>query len=121
MKSELCKNSKILLPTHEPGGLDVKIYPHWASAPTYTFVKIDNGVPSEISIHKLKSDDLLIKLIKKLGVKFVIAASLSIRALTLLEKIEVKVATSAPIIVKDAIDKFCKGNLRFVKVCYYKI
>lgn len=121
MKAELCKNSRILLPTHDPGGVDVKIYPHWASAPTYTFVKIDDGIPNEVCIHRLESDDLLINLIKKLNVKFVIASSLSTRALRLLENLKVKVAVSSPMIVKDAIDKFCEGKLNFVKLCYYKI
>jgi len=118
--SGMCLNTKILLPTYEPGGLDAKIYPHWASSPTYTFVSIKNGEPDEVNIYRLESDELLINLIKRLDVKVVVASSLSIRALELLEKIGTRVAISQSIRVKDAISKFCNGELYFVKICRYK-
>jgi len=66
--------------------------------------------------HKLASDDLIINIVKREKIEYIIAQSLSTRALELLEKLGVKVLLGNVKTVRDAIDKFRKGELYLAKL-----
>lgn len=111
---------KILLPTYEPS-LESKIYPHWKDSPYFTIVCFDgkNVLSSKHVPHK--SDELIINLVKKENVKYVIALSLSTRALELLNKNNVTVLTGNITTVRDALLKFKKKELFKLKLIKEKL
>ena len=110
------KEASILIPTYEPGGLDAKIYPHWKDAPTFTHIVLVNSGVKEVYIHRLSSDDLIINIVKREGVKYVIAQSLSTRAIELLKKLGVKVLLGNVKTVREAVEKFRDKELYVVKL-----
>jgi len=107
---------RALIPTHEPGGLNAKVYPHWKDAPVFTQVVFNHGGVREVRVHKLTSDELVINIVRREGINYVIAQSLSTRAIELLEKLGVKVILGNAATVADAISKFMEGKLYLVKL-----
>ena len=108
---------KLLIPTYEPGGIDAKIYPHWKDSPTFTQVILSKeGNVVDIKVHKLLSDELIINLVVREGINYVIAQSLSSRAIELLCKVGVKVLTGKVNTVKEALEKFRRRELYLLKL-----
>ena len=107
---------RILLPTYQPGGLKAKIYPHWKDAPSFTIVCFDGEKVLEEKSVSLGSDELIINLVKKENIKYVIAMSLSTRALELLTKQGVVVLTGNISTVQDALEKFKEKKLFKLKL-----
>ncbi|OYT61725.1 MAG: hypothetical protein B6U69_03075 [Thermofilum sp. ex4484_15] len=102
---------RTLLPTYQPGGLKAKVYPHWRDSPTFTKVCLSKEGVRCVRSFKLASDELLVELIKREGVNYVIALSLSTRALELLTNLGVKVLTGKFSTVEEALRKFKEGKL----------
>jgi len=107
---------KLLIPSKEPGGLDAEVYPHWRGAPTFTEVILDGERVAGVKVHRLGSDELLIDLVRKEGIGFVIAQSLSTRALELLERVGVKVLRTRARVVRDTVKEFVAGKLCVLKL-----
>jgi len=107
---------RFLIPTYKPGGLNAKIFPHWKDAPIFTEVCFDENGIKELNTFELKSDALIIEKVKKRKIKGVIALSLSIRAIELLDKNGVTVYTGNVKSVQDAIQKYLRKELQIVKV-----
>ncbi len=113
--------TKILIPTYKPGGLKAKVYPHWKDAPFFTEICLDERKSViETKVLKLTSDELIISMIRKEGIKNVIALSLSTRALELLNKCGVLVFTGNVKTVSDAIEKYKKGELYLIRIVKLK-
>ena len=107
---------RFLIPTYKPGGLDAKIFPHWKDAPLFTEVCFDEVGIREFDTFELKSDTLIIEIVKKRRIKGAVALSLSIRAIELLNKNGVTVFTGNVKTVRDAIQKYLKKELYIVKL-----
>jgi len=101
---------KILLPTYGPS-IESRIYPHWRDSPYFTIICFDGNKVLGSKHVSLKSDELIINLVKRESVKYVIALSLSTRALELLNKNNVTVLTGNVTTVGDALSKFKKKEL----------
>jgi len=110
---------RIIIPTYEPGGLDAKIFPHWKDSPTFTIVDIEDSRYICKDIVKL-SDELVIEIIKRNRIDAVLALSLSIRALSLLEKIGVKVYVGKNNKVNEMIKDFIENKLLRINICKCK-
>ena len=113
--------TKILIPTYEPGGLDAQIYPHWKDAPALTIVSLCNSNVTDVEIVKLASDELIVNVIREKGIKYVIAQSLSTRALELLNSLGVGVLLCKSKTVREAIEKFSKKELYLVTLTRTKL
>lgn len=110
------KRVKVLIPTYEPCGLDARIYPHWRDAECFTHVEFDEENIYNVKAERLASDDLIINLVKREGINYVIALSLSVRAVELLNKIGVVVLTGNIKTVREAIQNFRKRKLYILKI-----
>ncbi|RLI42847.1 hypothetical protein DRO59_02880 [Candidatus Bathyarchaeota archaeon] len=107
---------RFLIPTYKPGGLNAKIFPHWKDAPIFTEVCFNENGIREFDTFELKSDTLIIEIVKKRKVKGAIALSLSIRAIELLNKKGVTVFTGKVKTVQDAVQKYLRKELYIVKL-----
>ena len=112
---------KILIPTHEPGGLDAQIYPHWKDAPVLTIVSLCDSDVTDVETVKLASDELIVNVIREKCIKYVITQSLSTRALELLNRLGVGVLLCTSKTVKEAIEKFLKKELYLVTLTKTKL
>ena len=112
---------KILIPTHEPGGLDTQIYPHWKDAPVLTIVSLCDSDVKDVETVKLASDELIVNVVREKGIKYVITQSLSTRALELLKGLGVGVLLCTSKTVREAIEKFSKKELYLVTLTKTKL
>ena len=112
----LSRRVKALIPTYEPCGLDARIYPHWKDASCFTLVEFDKEKIYNVKAERLASDDLIINLVRREGVGYVIALSLSVRAVELLNKVGVTVLTGNVKTVREAIEHFRNKKLYVLKV-----
>lgn len=110
---------KVIIPTFEPGGLGVKIYPHWKDSPTFTIINIENTDYTCEYIVRVSSDELIVNMIKSYKVDAVLTLSLSTRALELLEKIGVKVYVGKNTDVNKMIEDFIENKLHRITICRY--
>ena len=113
--------TKILIPTYEPGGLDAQIYPHWKDTPVLTIVSLCNSDITDVETVRLASDELIVNVIKEKGIEYVIAQSLSTRALELLNSIGVRVLLCKSRTVREALEKFSKKELYLVTLTKTKL
>jgi len=112
---------KALIPTYEPCGLDARIYPHWKDASCFTLVEFDEEKIYNVKVERLASDDLIINLVRREGIGYVIALSLSVRAVELLNKVGVTVLTGNAKTVREAIQHFRNKKLYILKVVKTKM
>ncbi len=117
----MSRRVKALIPTYEPCGLDARIYPHWKDASCFTLVEFDKEKIYNVKAERLASDDLIIHLVKREGIGYVIALSLSVRAVELLNKVGVTVLTGNAKTVIEAIQHFRIKKLYILKVVKTKM
>ena len=112
--------NKILVPTSNAGGLNAIIFPHWEKSPFFAKIVFDEKEIKKIKFHTLKSDQSILNLVKKEDIKEVVALSLGLRAIEILNKYGVQVLTGKIKILQEVIEKYRKKKLYIVKVSKHR-
>jgi len=107
---------RVIIPTVEPGGLNANVYPHWKDAPTFTIIDVDDSSYNVVDVIKI-TDEMIIDAVRKYNVPAVLTLSLSIRALELLEKFNVKVYVGKSTQVTKLLEEFTNNRMFRVKIC----